>query len=158
MRWIYCNLFKDFLPIYVSYRVRQITFLAQIPSNHLQVVQILRKPQTVKTWALLQRTLSAILLVLIRLVSSRQFFFTLLPFKATVEPKLTNISSKRTLPSDPVTCLLHSSQGLVGNTEQARSARAGDKGEAQEGDDGNECRARAWINYFWSQRYPLTGG
>lgn len=50
-------------------------------------------------------------------------FFTLLPFKATVEPKLTNISSKRTLPSDPVTCLLHSSQGLVGNTEQARSAR-----------------------------------
>ena len=52
-------------------------------------------------------------------------FFSSLPFKATVEPKLTNISSKRTLPSDPVTCLLHSSQGLVGNTEQARSAREG---------------------------------
>ena len=52
-------------------------------------------------------------------------FFSLLPFKATVEPKLTNISSKRTLPSDPVTCLLHSSQGLVENTEQARSAREG---------------------------------
>ena len=32
-----------------------------------------------------------------------------------------------------MTCLLHSSQGLVGNTEQARSARAGDKGEVQEG-------------------------
>ena len=116
---------RNFLPLYVSYRVRQITSLALIPSNHLEVVQILRKPQTVKTWALLQRTLSAILLVLIRLVSSRHFLFTLLPFKATVEPKLTNISSKRTLPSDPVTCLLHSSQGLVGNTEQAKSAREG---------------------------------
>ena len=66
---------RIFLPVYISYRVRQITSLAQIPSNHLEVVQILRKPQTAKTWALLQRTLSAILLVLIRLVSSRQFFF-----------------------------------------------------------------------------------
>ena len=40
---------RNFLPLYVSYRVRQITSLALIPSNHLEVVQILRKPQTAKT-------------------------------------------------------------------------------------------------------------
>ena len=40
---------RIFLPVYVCYRVRQITSLAQIPSNHLEVVQILRKPQTTKT-------------------------------------------------------------------------------------------------------------
>ena len=131
MRWIYYNLFKDFLPVYVSYRVRQITSLAQIPSNHLEVVQILRKPQTAKTWALLWRTLSAILLVLIRLVSSRQFFFTLLPFKATVEPKLTNISSKRTLPSDLPPPQFPRLSGEHGTSEkreswrQGRSARGG---------------------------------
>ena len=40
-------------------------------------------------------------------------------------------------------CLLHRLfQGLVWSTEQARSARAGDKREAREGDDGNERRVR----------------
>ena len=34
------------------------------------------------------------------------------------------------------------SQGSVGNGEKLH-ARAGDKREAREGDDGNECRARA---------------
>lgn len=41
-------------------------------------------------------------------------------------------------------CLLQRlSQSLVGSTEQATSARAGDKGEEQEEDDGNERRVRA---------------
>lgn len=49
-------------------------------------------------------------------------------------------------------------QGLVESTEQARSARTGDKRE--EGDNGNECRARAGgdgrekeINSLHSFRY-----
>ena len=38
-----------------------------------------------------------------------------------------------------ITCLRHRpSQGLVGGTEQAESARAEDKRETREGDDGNE--------------------
>ena len=46
-------------------------------------------------------------------------------------------------------CLLQKlSQILVGSMEQATSARAGDKGEEQEGDDGNERRVGAWSRLY----------
>ena len=44
-------------------------------------------------------------------------------------------------------CLLHRlSQGFARSTEQARSARAGDKREVRERDDGNERIARGGSN------------
>ena len=45
-------------------------------------------------------------------------------------------------------CLLHKLQGLVESTEQERSARAGDKRKAGEGDDGNERTGRAGSGSF----------
>lgn len=43
----------------------------------------------------------------------------------------------------PVCLLQRLSQGFARSMGQARSARAGDKREAQKGDDGNERKARA---------------
>ena len=155
MRWIYYNLFKDFLTCLRLLQSSTDNFFSSDPFKPSGSSSDSKKTTDSKDLSSSAKDPFS------NPFGSDPFGEFTTFFLHCCHSKLPWNLSWRTSPESghfPVTCLLHSSQGLVGNTEQARSARAGDKGEAQEGDDENECRARAWINYFWSQRYPLTGG